>query len=88
VTMGDVHYRKKNKGQSWEEFHSPARPARTSGVLRFHSKITDRVLFQGLECESEGWYENCYDVVRCGWQYVVGCMAFYAAFVFLTWHAI
>lgn len=66
MTGDKTHYRSNDRGRTWQSFDVPAPAALVSDPLSFHSQNIESILYQGLICESGGWWggSNCHEEVR------------------------
>ncbi|RYO75072.1 hypothetical protein DL762_010213 [Monosporascus cannonballus] len=54
LTRGNVHWKTKDKGETWETFFTDAYTSdrREFGWMVFHADDPDRIIFYGMDCES------------------------------------
>ncbi|GAP90511.1 putative vacuolar protein sorting targeting protein pep1 [Rosellinia necatrix] len=55
LTLGNVHWKTADKGETWEEFRTDARTSDFTDTfgnwMTFHADDPDKILFTGMECE-------------------------------------
>ncbi|KAF8579723.1 Oligoxyloglucan reducing end-specific cellobiohydrolase [Ramaria rubella] len=63
LTSGLTHWRTMDRGKTWQSFDVPASPALVPDPLSFHSTNTQYILYQGMVCESGGFWggKTCHD---------------------------
>ncbi|KAF5354534.1 hypothetical protein D9758_011247 [Tetrapyrgos nigripes] len=61
LTAGKRHYRTEDRGKTWRPFDVPVKPSFATKPLSFHAKKPGYILYQGTDCDKDGWGAICHD---------------------------
>jgi hypothetical protein len=50
ISFENTHWKTKDRGETWEEFHTDSPASVFRGALTYHAGDPDRIIFNGMDC--------------------------------------